>query len=343
MVTPANFAPLAATWTAEGAVGAVERLREGFGNNPPWHDIRHDREALVRFTLEAMRVRGSRPNKESGACESLIGWTWAGLDIALRRVGTYLADVVGNRRLTYSGSTYSENARKIRVWIDKHRREPSRGSVDPIEQKLGVALGNLRRKAPECCVAEGLSPKADLSEARRHAHGKHQFAQFAEVVVMLACEWRAAATTKSIGVETGAGLNTLLQCAHNWPSASRGLAYVPDLCQVNSIAAGNAEIEADCWRFTLAGETSPDPRPWSEMLASGDHVRIERAERVAFLDWKDSRLRDGTRWTDPRTGTVAGKCPVSPAVRRPWTPPATPAAAPAPSDEDLTRRGACAS
>ena len=68
------------------------------------------------------------------------------------------------------------------------------------------------------------------------------------------------------------------------------------------------------------GSTAPDPRPWADLLASGDHKRIECAERVAFLDWKDSRLRGGTRWTDPRVGK-GPKCP--PAVRRPWTPPAT--------------------
>ena len=80
----------------------------------------------------------------------------------------------------------------------------------------------------------------------------------------------------------------------------------------------------------LATSTSP----------SGDHTRIALAKRVAFLDWFDSRLRGGTRWTDLRIGKGV-KC--SPAVRRPWTPPATPAVAPTPSDEDLTRRGACAS
>ena len=104
------------------------------------------------------------------------------------------------------------------------------------------------------------------------------------------------------------------------PCASRGLAYAPDLCQISSIATANAEIEADCWRFTLAGETAPDPRSWVELLASGDHRRIAGAERVASLDWKDSRLRGGTRWTDPRVGK-GPKCP--PAVRRPWTPPAS--------------------
>lgn len=35
-----------------------------------------------------------------------------------------------------------------------------------------------------------------------------------------------------------------------------------------------------------------------------------------------TRLRGGTRWTDPRTGTAAGKSVCPPAVRRPWTPPA---------------------
>lgn len=161
---------------------------------------------------------------------------------------------------------------------------------------------------------------------------------------MLARGWRAAMKTKSIGVETGASLSNSLRLAHIRPSASRGLAYAFDLCQVDSIASANAEIEADCWRFTLAGADAPDPRPWAELLASGDHKRIASAERVAFLDWQDSRLRGGTRHAFPSDKVGSGhRAYCSPAVRRPWTPPATPAAAPAPSDEGLTRRGACAS
>ena len=326
MVTPANFAPLAATWTAEGAVGATERLREGFGGNPPWHDIRHDRAALVRFTQEAMRVRGSRPTSNSGACESLGGWTWSALSKALRQVGACLANVVGRRLLTYADS-----ACKIRAWYDKNGRWPSKVSDDPIEAKLGAALTYLRRNAPECCIAKGIPLKGDRSAALRRAADKHQFAQLAEVIVMLARHGRAT-RTQLIGDETGTALNTLLKTAHFRPEKSRGLGYVSDLGQINSIPTANAEIEADCWRFALAGEVTPDPRPWSELLASGDHAKISSSERVAYLDWQDSRLRDGTRWTDPRVG-FGPKCP--PAVRRPWTPPATPstptAPAPAPS------------
>lgn len=58
-------------------------------------------------------------------------------------------------------------------------------------------------------------------------------------------------------------------------------------CQVDSIARLRSEVAADCWRFTLRGQKKPDPRPWAEILASGDNVKVEKAERIAYLDWTD--------------------------------------------------------
>ena len=69
--------------------------------------------------------------------------------------------------------------------------------------------------------------------------------------------------------------------------ASRGLVSAPDLCQVSSIHLLMTEVIANCWRFTLTGETTPDPRPWADLLASGDHKMIEKAERTHYLDWKN--------------------------------------------------------
>jgi len=55
--------------------------------------------------------------------------------------------------------------------------------------------------------------------------------------------------------------------------------------------------------MTLAGATAPDPRPWTDILASGDHKRVVKAERVAFLDWANPGP-DGKpvkrKWSPPR-------------------------------------------
>ncbi len=214
-------------------------------------------------------------------------------------------------------SPHANSARAIREWIEAHGKRPQQESDDPVERKLGRAIHRLRKIAPEYLDTESISRKTEV-----RCRTKHQYARLAEIIVLLAHGWRSSLRTQSLGIETGQGINQCLLGTRSRPKQSRGLAYAPDLCLVSSIATGNAEIEADCWRFTLQGSTAPDPRPWAELLASGDHRRIAGAKRVAFLDWKDLRLRGGTRWTDPRTGTAAGKCVCPPAVRRPWTPPA---------------------
>ena len=63
-----------------------------------------------------------------------------------------------------------------------------------------------------------------------------------------------------------------------------------------------AEVRADCWALWLDSATVPDPRPWADILASGDHKRVVKAERVAFLDWEKPGP-DGKpvrrKWTAP--------------------------------------------
>lgn len=110
------------------------------------------------------------------------------------------------------------------------------------------------------------------------------FASFAQVACLLARNWFLQTTSPGVEDENLRGLGHAM-CRAARGQHSRGLNKVSDLCQAGTLLKANAEIEADCWRFTLQGSTAPDPRPWSDLLASGDHRRIAGAERVAFLDW----------------------------------------------------------
>lgn len=274
----------------------------------PWYLIRDEREALEKYARTQAETRHARPTKLSGKCPSLGGWTWGALNYDLMRCNSSLS-----KALTQTISPYKQHARAIREWHETYGQWPRKSNGDATERTLGARYADMRRRAPEYLVNEGIPLAIDFSATIRRGIGKHQFASLAEVVILLGVQWR-----QSEGANPA--LNGIMRNAAANKSGTRGLCTVSDRCQVNGITRANAEIEADCWRFTLAGETAPDPRPWAELLASGDHKRIERAERVAFLDWKDSRLRGGTRWTDPRVGK-GPKCP--PAVRRPWTSPAT--------------------
>jgi len=59
----------------------------------------------------------------------------------------------------------------------------------------------------------------------------------------------------------------------------------PLACQATTPARMRAEVERDCWWFTLEGQTTPDPRTWHELRVSGDHAAIVGATRVAYLDF----------------------------------------------------------
>ena len=138
-----------------------------------------------------------------------------------------------------------------------------------------------------------------------------QFYTLGDLVPRLCRQFRCTQSTEDIEGDSGAALNLSLRLAHTKPSASRGLGCAPDLCQVNGLARINSEIESDCWRFTLKGAKKPDKRPWAAVLTSGDSVKIESAERVAFLDWET-----------PDKGAPEHGRGQSPATRRTWSPPA---------------------
>lgn len=135
---------------------------------------------------------------------------------------------------------------------------------------------------------------------------KKKFATFGEVAALLARHWRVQNKCVPIEGESGLQINRAM-AANTVPSKSRGLCDVTDKCQVTSLLRANAEIEADCWLFTLQGENEPDPRLFEILLEAGDHKRIASAQRVAFLDWEDKEMRGGRGWTDQRVSTVAGE------------------------------------
>lgn len=142
------------------------------------------------------------------------------------------------------------------------------------------------------------------------------FATMAEVVRLFVRNWHVATVPGTIEGENVGGLIAAIYAMNYKCSVrrTRGLSVAPDRAQVTSHRRFTSEIEADCWRFTLQGSTTPDPRPWADLLASGDHARIERAERVAFLDWLE---------VDPDRYIVtnAGRAGNLRATRRVWEKP----------------------
>jgi len=215
-------------------------------------------------------------------------------------------------------------AREILAFHEAHRgRWPRKGSADREERRLGVALEGLRRNHPVVCLRHDIPLKADLGQAIRQRHDREQFTNLGTLAPRLCRNHCATRLRPDIEGESWAALNTVLANAHTKPTASRGLGYALDLCQVNSICRFKTETIADCWRFTLKGAKRHDKRPWAAILASGDNKKIESAERIAFLDWENPDA-DGKP------------------VRRPWSPPATQpeAGKPAPAKGKGKRAGA---
>lgn len=182
---------------------------------------------------------------------------------------------------------WSSRCEQILGWFKQHGDWPSLAADHGSNEKqLALWLCRLRSEHEEILREYPDIPKvADLSAVARRRKGKRQFDTLACITSLLAQNWRCTQKTAQIGTETGAAIEHALRNAANRPSASRGLASVPDRGQANSILQANTEIEADCWRFTLDGQTSPDPRPWADILASGDNKRIVAAERTHYLDW----------------------------------------------------------
>lgn len=249
-------------------------------------------EGLKAFALEhgeKYRAKhGKWPNKRCGQVDGLRP-TWLALDLALWHRGSSLREVFGKPPL---GERLELNARACRHFYDQNGFWPRQNATDSEERRLGTARGNLWRRHPDLCDKYGLPLKADRSEVVRRRFARPQLTT-ADVVLRLCHQPKATQCTQNVEGDSGATLNTALKNAANPDrrGKSRGVGGSPEalalLMQVNSLARLKQERDADCWRFTLKGAKRPDPRPWAELLASGDNVKVEKAERTHYLDWTD--------------------------------------------------------
>jgi len=214
----------------------------------------------------------------------------------------------------YQDDHFDLQAMSIMGFRKAHKRWPSSSGKTSGERRLGRNFQSMRRNHPEVCTRHGLPLQADRGESMRLGQGRAQFFTLGVLVSRLCRYFRSTLRSQDIDGDSGVALSAALRIAHTAPPRSRGLGYAPDLCQVNSIARANYEIEHGCWRFTLKGARKPDKRPWAAILAAGDNTKIETAERVAFLDWENPDA------DAPLVGYGSGQAP---ATRRPWSPPAT--------------------
>jgi len=193
-----------------------------------------------------------------------------------------------------------ERAKRAASFIQTHEREPRKGERAPLdERRLARDLSNLRRCHPDICTRHGISlERVDPPEYLS-----------TQILPVVRC-WRVTARSLNVEGSTGAAIQTRLKEAFKRPLGASG-----DICQVNTLGRLWAEVEHDCWRFTLKGAKRPDPRPWTDILASGDNKLIETAERIAFLDWDKSE--------EGAVETSGGRGARRYATRRPWFPPAT--------------------
>jgi len=177
-------------------------------------------------------------------------------------------------------------------------------SVLPAEHKLACAFRHARQHYPEKVLAFHNDPLA-------HRAATVGEGSLGKVLAMLGRCWRSNKNTCTLEHTSGGAVNHGLRSA-SLGHFGLGLGREQDLCQVNSLARANFEIEHDCWRFTLKGAKKPDHRPWAAILASGDNKKIEKVQRVAFLDWEHP---------DENALTLrSASGPKSYATRRPWSP-----------------------
>jgi len=212
------------------------------------------------------------------------------------------------------GVTPEEWSDRIANFCVTKGRDPSATSKDIVEAALGHKLHQYRKgRRVDLLSPRNVAMVGDKGRAVRAGRNKRQFSSLGEFTSLRARNWPAGADDTFEG-ETGQALRSMLSIVHRRPTAARGLGEASDVCQVRNFRQSTAEIEHDCWRFTLKGARKPDPRKWAAILASGDNKLIESAERIAFLDWENPDS------DAPRVGYGGGQAP---ATRRPWSPPAT--------------------
>ena len=145
---------------------------------------------------------------------------------------------------------------------------------------------------------------------QRRPSGVRQFVSLSELVCLCARNWRLTTYSGRVEGECVGGIAKAIAAAWTHPTCSRGLAKAVDLCQVRTLAQCNAEIETNCWRFTLAG--GDNSMSWCELLQTNAYRNIVSAERVAYLDWMI---------VSDETEVVLASYPgprIRPAIRRKW-------------------------
>lgn len=160
---------------------------------------------------------------------------------------------------------YRTKAQAIQAFVEEHGRFPSTRGAEAGECPLACNMHSLRTTCPDLANEYGFYAGAVPSPPRLVRRS-------GRVYTRLTFGQRLIALVRDGSPKTA---DTIPDHTSEEPLA----------CQSTTIARVRAEIERDCWWFTLEGQDFPDPRPWRELRMSGDHTLIVKATRVAYLDF----------------------------------------------------------
>jgi hypothetical protein len=174
-------------------------------------------------------------------------------------------------------NTVLANARAVQAFVAERGFVPSRTASEPNERRLANAMKDVRCLYPALAKEYGFA--TGDAPVRGSINGRvYKRMTFADRLI---AHVREAA--RPVG-------NTFHEALVSEPLA----------CQVTTPARMRAELERDCWWFTLEGQTTPDPRTWHELRVSGDYAAIVGATRVAYLDFAAQAVVAGPLKRAPR-------------------------------------------
>ena len=168
-------------------------------------------------------------------------------------------------------ASYAETAQRVADFIALHGRRPATRCQDQAEMRLAARMVAIRASHPELAERFGLTAAQLETAFPRRVGGTPRLKGTIDV---LATRWAREALSLS-------GMSML----------KKRLVPSRDMCQSTSAPRLRAEVERDCWWFTLESRDFPDPRSWHELRMSGDCTLIVHAMRVAYLDF--DALPDG--------------------------------------------------
>lgn len=291
--TPLRSAPAFETmveFTAREGKEIAERMAKF--RTAQWSDMSTNQlNALARAAVTAFQARiGRQPVISDGPCVELGGESWGSLHSALRTAGGSLAEIKGTARCRdYAGKVISG----LLAFRAEHGAMPS--TADPLYSKWK----EVARRHPIRLSEAGLPLVVGATERGmriRKGRGVSQYDSLGKAVadVARAIDATLIAASTHGGTRFRGDIPTILRltksaigCATLGRSGDRGLGVAKDRCQVSTLGRLYDEVRTNCWALWLDGATDPDPRPWAAILASGDHKRVVKAERVAFLDWEN--------------------------------------------------------